>query len=50
MTNFDLFIYNTYLDILIKRLSDGYPTRSLRYIFIISKFFLSGPFLILYFK
>ena len=27
MTNFDLFIYNTYLDILIKRLPDGHPSR-----------------------
>ena len=26
MTNFDLFIYNTYLDILIERLPDGHPT------------------------
>ena len=26
MTNFDKFIYNTYLDILIKRLPDSHPT------------------------
>ena len=26
MTNFEQFIYNTYLDILIERLPDGYPT------------------------
>ena len=26
MTNFDQFIYNTYLDILIERLPDGHPS------------------------
>ena len=32
MTNFDYFIYNIYLDILIKRLPDGHSSLKIYYL------------------